>query len=314
MLSVVFFGMGPIAAACFDAIRGAGHSVVGVLGYKIENSVDNDPLIATVMRDGLPLSLAPGRSKEAMAFVSDLCPDILVSMYYRYILPGGMLRLAPHGGINIHGSLLPKYQGRSPHVWAIINGETVTGVTVHYMVEEVDAGDIILQDEFPITIHDTGGTLIQQYQDRCPQLVVEALRRIDDGSVSRAPQSRAAATMYAKRTPDDGVIDWSCSSKKLYDWIRALTHPYPGAFTFLDGRRIFIWEAAQFKEANPTPTGRPGEILGELTALRRENCGVIVATSDGRLIVQRVQFEGETEVNARELLLDGTWKVRDVLG
>ena len=101
MLRVAFFGMGPIAAACLDAIRGAGHRVVGVTGYKIQNSVENDPLIATVRRDGLPLSLASGRSKEAMAFVSDLCPDILVSMYYRYILPGGMLRLAPHGGINI---------------------------------------------------------------------------------------------------------------------------------------------------------------------------------------------------------------------
>lgn len=313
MLRIAFLGMGQIAASCFDAIMDTNHQVVGVLSHRRETNEENDELINKVLRRNIPLCLSPARSKEAMTFVRQLHPDLLVSVHYRYIVPGEVLSLASEGGINVHGSLLPKYRGRSPNVWAIINGEAKTGISVHYMEEEVDAGDIILQEEFPITMHETAGSLMGKYKEKCPLLLVEAIRRVADEQVSRVPQDHAAASFYGKRSPEDGRIDWNSSSKQIYNCVRAMTHPYPGAFTYVRGRRLFVWEVALMKGTVGGPD-TAGRIEGELIAVKRENCGLLVATADGYVILQRVQFAGESETNAIDLILEGKLRVGELLG
>lgn len=309
-MRVVLLGYGEIATATLRAVRTGGFTVTGVLTHRPGPSEQN-PLEAAARAEGLPVSTASVRSSEAQELLHRAAPDVIVSVNYRSIVPPSILRIPSRGAINVHGSLLPKYRGRTPAVWAIINGEEKTGITIHYMAPEVDAGDIILQEEIPLTLHDTAGKVVERFVERVPVLVVKALRFLDAGTVAARPQDHAGATYGGRRTPEDGRIPWAQPARRVYDWIRALTHPYPGAFTSLRGRRVWIWDASLLDDAE-APLRRPGSVAGVQIAVRRPQCGLIVAASPGRLVVHWMQFEGESEVEAYSLWEQGFVKVGDL--
>jgi methionyl-tRNA formyltransferase len=224
-----------------------------------------------------------------------LRPDLIFSFYYRRLLRPAMLALPGLGAINLHGSLLPRYRGRAPLNWVLIHGESITGVTLHYMDALADHGDIIAQRTVPIGIEDTALTLSRKLTAEGRQLLAETYPLILSGRAPRIPQEHAAATSFGRRTPADGVIDWSRSAWEIYNLIRAVTRPFPGAFTFLQGRRVYLWRARPPQVCKPQ--GPPGTILGV------GGGGVLaVATGDGILEVTAIQPEGELEMDGAQFL------------
>lgn len=175
--------------------------------------------------------------------IREMKPDVIFSFYYRDMLSEELLAIAPKGAFNLHGSLLPKYRGRAPINWALLNGESETGVTLHKMVAKADAGDIVAQEKVAITDTDTGLTLHAKVREAAEVLLDKTLPLIEAGSYKTVAQDESQATYFGRRTAEDGQIDWNRSAKEINCLIRAVTEPYPGAFTYLGARKMVIWRA-----------------------------------------------------------------------
>tara|TARA_B100002003_G_scaffold240148_1_gene260369 strand:+ start:1835 stop:2692 length:858 start_codon:yes stop_codon:yes gene_type:complete len=167
--------------------------------------------------------------------------DILLSANYFFILPDSIVSLADRMAVNIHGSLLPKYMGRTPNTWVIINDEVKTGITVHEIISEVDSGDIICQEEISVVNKDTAGTLTEKMMERYPLIAEKVVFDIVKGNIKMRKQDLSKKTYCCKREPSDGLINWDWSSRKIYNWVRAQTRPYPGAFFFYNKSKYTIW-------------------------------------------------------------------------
>ncbi|MTC48030.1 bifunctional UDP-4-amino-4-deoxy-L-arabinose formyltransferase/UDP-glucuronic acid oxidase ArnA [Providencia sp. wls1922] len=175
--------------------------------------------------------------------IREMKPDVIFSFYYRDMLSEELLALAPKGAFNLHGSLLPKYRGRAPINWALLNGESETGVTLHKMVAKADAGDIVAQEKVAITDTDTALTLHAKVREAAEVLLDKTLPLIEAGSYKTVAQDESQASYFGRRCADDGQIDWSRSAKEINCLIRAVTEPYPGAFTYLGARKMIVWRA-----------------------------------------------------------------------
>jgi methionyl-tRNA formyltransferase len=232
---------------------------------------------------------APGLVEE----IRRLHPDLIFSFYYRRLLGPALLEVPHLGAINLHGSLLPKYRGRAPVNWALIQGESVTGVTLHYMDERADHGDIIAQRAVPITVEDTALTLSRKLTAAARDVLDDTYPLILTRRAPRIPQDHAAATRFGRRRPADGLIDWRASAWQTYNLVRAVTHPFPGAFTYWEGRRVFVW-AARLPQSRRS-CGPPGRAAGVGAGRSLE-----VATGDGILEVVRLQLEGQDEMDGAQ--------------
>jgi len=183
-------------------------------------------------------------SPEWIAKIAAINPDVIFSFYYRKMICQKILDLPLVGAFNLHGSYLPYYRGRCPVNWVIINGEAKTGVTLHYMVEKPDAGDIVGQKPVAIGSSDTAKTLYDKLCGAAKELLDEVLPLIKKDQIPRQRQNLSQGSYYGGRRPEDGRIDWNKSSDEIYNLIRAVTEPYPGAFALSDNdERIIIWWA-----------------------------------------------------------------------
>ena len=185
-----------------------------------------------------------------------LAPDIIFSFYYRNILSEDILGIPRLGAFNLHGSLLPKYRGRVPINWAVLHGETRTGVTLHHMVKRADAGDIVDQESFIIGPNETAFDVFTKATAAARKVIERQIENIKAGTAPRTKQDESKATYFGGRKPEDGRIDWSATAKSIFDLVRAVTHPYPGAFTTLNGKKLVLWWAQPAEGS-----GRPGEVL-----------------------------------------------------
>ncbi len=177
--------------------------------------------------------------------IREMKPDILFSFYYRKMVKQELLEIAPKGGLNLHGSLLPKYRGRCPANWVLINGEKETGMTLHYMTPRPDDGDIVAQKKIPIGDQDTAFTLMGKMAESARTLLDEALPKIKSGKAPRTPQDDSKATYFGGRRPEDGEIDWSKSAREVRNLVRAVTRPYPGAFSFIGDNKLIFWSVSE---------------------------------------------------------------------
>ncbi|MGH3856844.1 MAG: methionyl-tRNA formyltransferase [Pseudonocardiaceae bacterium] len=181
---------------------------------------------------------------EASDRIRHIAPDILVSSDWRTWVPPCVYRLAKHGAINIHDALLPKYGGFAPLNWALINGEPEVGVTVHFMNEEFDLGDIVLQSRISVRPKDTATDLFQKTIELFPSMTLEALDLIESGRTDWQPQDPAKATFFHKRSAEDSRIDWQWPAACIVNLVRAQPDPYPNAFAYYRGRRVGVLEAS----------------------------------------------------------------------
>lgn len=241
------------------------------------------------VRRGIPV-LAPvdANAADTVAWTRDLRPDLLFSLYFRQVLRRATLALPRIAALNLHGSLLPRYRGRAPTNWAVLHGETRTGVTLHHMTERPDAGDIVAQGEVPIGEEDTAHDVFLRQVDAARALLPGAWPGLVNGTAPRIPQDNAQATVFGRRRPEDGRIDWTRSAREIGNLVRAVARPYPGAFTRLRGKRWTVWSARAL--GAPSHPGTPGRVVGSAQE------GPLLSTGDGgTLLVRRCQWEGEEE-------------------
>ncbi len=185
--------------------------------------------------------------------IREMKPDIIFSFYYRAMVGRDVLDIPPAGCLNLHGSLLPRYRGRCPVNWALINGEKETGVSLHYMTAGPDEGDIVGQRRLAVGYDDTALSLYNKFTVAAGELLDDTLPAIKAGKVDRVPQDQALATYYGGRTPADGEIDWQQDADAIRNLVRAVTRPYPGAFSFLGSRKCLFWEVSCLADEGKAP-------------------------------------------------------------
>ena len=291
MRSIVF-AYQEVGYVCLETLLGLGAEVVAVFTH------DDDPdehiwfrsVRELASRHDLPV-FAPQRvAEDWLPRLRAWSPDFLLSFYYRRLLSAGVLAVPRLAALNLHGSLLPKYRGRCPVNWVLVNGERETGVTLHHMEKTADAGDIVAQHRIAIEVDDTAATLNRRVADAAAELLRTTYPDLCEGTATRRPQDHAAATTFGGRRPADGQIEWQQGARKIRDLIRAVTHPYPGAFTWWDGRQLSVWDARTEREDGTSPP--PG------TVVALADGAVIVQAGRGLLRVTRLQLAGEVELAA----------------
>lgn len=193
--------------------------------------------------NNIPYLTSSINESENIKRVNQLRPDFLFSFYYRNMIKPEILEIPAKGALNLHGSYLPKYRGRVPVNWVVINGETETGATLHYMVEKPDAGDIVDQEKVAIDFTDTAHDVFGKVSEAAVTVIRRAWPRLLTGTADRIPMNLKSGSYFGGRKPEDGRIDWNRSAVQIYNLIRGVTHPYPGAFTEHNGRKIMIWSA-----------------------------------------------------------------------
>ena len=188
----------------------------------------------------IPIFIGNPRNGKSKNFVENFKVDYLISINYLFIIENDLICFPDKLAINIHGSLLPKYRGRAPHIWAIINNEIKTGITAHILAEFCDQGDIIYQESIVIDKETTGNDLLNIYLKLYPIFIHKVINMLQAGDLKLLKQDEALATWYNKRSPNDGQISWDWQKERIYNWVRALSDPYPGAFTFYNNEMIII--------------------------------------------------------------------------
>ncbi|MBI5343448.1 MAG: formyltransferase [Deltaproteobacteria bacterium] len=231
-------------------------------------------------------------------------PDLLFSFYYRSMLGKEILSAPRLCGLNLHGSLLPKYRGRAPVNWVLVNGETETGVTLHVMTGKPDAGDIVAQEAVPIAFEDTVLTLYGKMEEAAERLLAGILPGIAAGEIPRRRNEIEKGSYYGGRKPEDGRIDWTRPAVEIYNLVRAVTRPYPGAFSQLRGETCFLWRAKPVSPEGYPDAPAPGKFVvaggpslrtagGCLTTVRTP-VRVLVGTGSGLLQLEEVEWNGKT--------------------
>ncbi|HZV81568.1 MAG TPA: formyltransferase [Geobacteraceae bacterium] len=243
-------------------------------------------------RNGIPYLTSDINLPENIDRLRQLAPEFILSFYYRNMIKPEVLDLAAKGALNLHGSYLPKYRGRVPVNWAVINGETETGATLHYMVAKPDAGDIVDQEKVSIAFTDTAFDVFNKVTDAAVTVIGRSWPKLAVGTAPRIPMDLEAGCYCGGRKPEDGRIDWSKSAVQIYNLVRGVTRPYPGAFTALNGKKVIIWQAWPV-----VGIGKPGQIVS--TAPLR------IGTGSGLLEIRQLQAEDTAELPA-EIFLQQT--------
>ena len=285
-MRLVFMGTPDFAATSLDALLKSDDSVVGIVTQPDRPKGRGQVLTPSPVKlqaQGAKIPLLQPLKMKDPEFLQTLAgwkPDLIAVAAFGRILPSVVLSLPPLGCVNVHGSLLPKYRGAGPIQWAIINGETETGITTMLMDEGMDTGAMLLQEAIPITPDDTAGTLSPRLAELGGRLLVETIVRIKAGTLVPRPQDPSRATMAPLLKKEDGVIDWALPATALANRVRGLS-PWPGAYTAVaGGDRWAIWRA----RALPGPVTRPP---GTIIAVTTE--AIHVSTGEGVLAVMELQ-------------------------
>ena len=246
-MKTVFVGCVEIGHTVLQRLYGAGYRVDLVvtldraLAGKTSGFVDFHPLAEA--HGSAVQSTGDINGPETVAALASLAPDVVIVCGWQQMLGNAVLSVAARGTVGFHSSLLPKYRGHAPVNWAIILGEKKTGTTFFFLDHRADCGDIIAQEAFDITASDDCATVYAKSAEACARMLVKHLPAIADGTVIRRHNPSASYPAYPRRRPEDGVIDFNRPAADVYNWVRGLTRPYPGAFFFRGQEKIRAWRA-----------------------------------------------------------------------
>ncbi|MBV7493742.1 bifunctional UDP-4-amino-4-deoxy-L-arabinose formyltransferase/UDP-glucuronic acid oxidase ArnA [Pseudomonas sp. PDM24] len=255
----VVFAYHDIGCAGIETLLNSGYEIAAVFTHP-DDPKENafyGSVAQLCARKGIPVH-APEDANHPLWIerISKLNPDYLFSFYYRNLLSEPLLATASKGAFNLHGSLLPRYRGRAPANWVLVNGETETGVTLHRMVKRADAGAIIAQQRVAIERTDTALTLHGKLRLAATDLLRDTLPALLQGKVSETPQDESQATVFGRRTPADGKLLWNKPAEELFNLVRAVTQPYPGAFCAVGEHKLIVWSADVVKGNEGLAPGR----------------------------------------------------------
>ncbi|MDH4081668.1 MAG: methionyl-tRNA formyltransferase [Nitrospira sp.] len=297
-MRIVFMGTPEFAVPSLEALLKSDDQVVGIVTQPDRpkgrgQQLTPSPVKLIAQREGIQI-LQPVKMK-APEFLEPLTawkPDLIAVTAFGRILHPGILSLPPRGCVNVHGSLLPKYRGAAPVQWAVINGETETGITTMLMDEGMDTGPMLLQERLMIMHDDTAGTLAPRLAELGGRLLVETIAQLKAGTLTSKKQDNAQATMAPLLKKEDGLIDWTMKAPALANRVRGLS-PWPGAYTFSGEERWNIWKAVSTGGAT---TDKPGTIV----AVDKQS--ILVATGEGMLVVREIQTANSKRMPVSQFL------------
>ena len=289
----VAFAYHTFGARALAGLLARGETVAAVVTHE-DQAAEGDwfeSVADVAIAHGVPvLTPSSPNTPEIVARLAALRADVFLSVWYRRLLGDALLALPRVAALNLHGSLLPAYRGRAPLNWVLVNGETRTGVTLHHMTAEADAGDIVAQEPIDIVPDDTAATLYGRMVKIGVDLLLRSYPAVLDGTAPRRPQDHARATVVGRRRPEDGRVAWAWPAARIANMIRAVTHPYPGAFVGDGAERLLLWEGAV---GDTTVDAVPGTVVAV-----HAGRGITVATGQGTLRLTRVQQTGRAEETA----------------
>ena len=297
-MRILFMGTPDFAVASLKRLVEDGHDVCGVFtqpdkpknrGHKMAFSPVKEYALTVGIPVYQPVKLRDG---EALRLVEELAPELIVVAAYGRILPEDILNTPPYGSINVHSSILPKYRGAAPINWAILNGDSVTGVTIMYMAKELDAGDVILCRETAIAPDEDTQMLTARLAALGADALAEAVERLHDGTAVRTPQDHSAYTYAPMLDRSLSPLDFSRSARQLHDQVRGLI-PWPCASMTLDGKNVKVYRTAVGGETALT--------AGKIAEAGKQ--GLAIACGDGRLLrILELQAEGGKRMAAADYL------------
>lgn len=295
-MRIIFMGTPEFAVPCLEALIKNGYDVAAIVTQpdkpfgRNHSKLKPPPVKEAALAHGISAILQPEKVKtpEFRDSIRELKPDLIVTAAYGRILTKEVLDIPQFGCINVHASLLPKYRGAAPIQWAIINGDKLTGITVMFMDEGMDTGDIILMKEIEIDQNVNSQELHDSLAPLGAEALIEAVRSLESGTIKRTPQEHSKAVYAPMIKKETGLIDWNMSAYEIHNLVRG-TDPWPGAYTFYKGQRMKIWKTALIdmdKEDRPeSKSAKPGNII----EIAKD--GIITATGDGLLKILVLQFE-----------------------
>ncbi|WP_174185907.1 methionyl-tRNA formyltransferase [Nocardia barduliensis] len=305
-MRIVSFGFQTWGRKTLQALIDSEHEVVLAVTHPASEqsykAIFSDSVEELAREHGIPVHLTERADAATIDLVKRAEPDVIVVNSWYTWMPAELYNLPPHGTLNLHDSLLPKFTGFSPVLWALISGATETGLTVHRMDEGLDTGDILVQRSIPIGPTDTGTDLVLRGMELIPGALGEALAALDSGTAVWRPQNKAERTYFHKRSERDSRIDWTWQAEDLERFVRALSAPYPRAFTHYRGERVEVL-AARVSEARYG--GTPGRVIVQ------EGGGAVVTGADAHrganraLVITRVRTAAGVEHDGAEFFARG---------
>ena len=307
-MRIIFMGTPEFAVPTLKALIDSEDEIIAVVSQPDRHrgrgrKLAPTPTKLTAEEHDIPVLQPPKvKTEEFLDELRELNPDVIVVAAYGKILPGELLEIPPHGCLNVHPSMLPKYRGASPINGALVSGDKVTGVTIMQLDEGMDTGDILLQREVPIEHDDTGVTLSKRLSALGAELMIETIKLLKDGALKPVKQDDALATHTQMLKKEDGLIDWNKSAPEIRNLIRGML-PWPGAYTYLGDKMLKIYSAEAAHMG-----GAPGEVLGSSKEVLEVACG------EGSLIVTELQIEGGKRLDAKSFLTGRNIEPGTVLG
>ncbi len=274
-MRIVLFGYGEMGCTGLEFLLAQKEDVAAVITHRDDPNEKRWYRSLVEVATAVKVPVVYGEEVDLKETVAALKPDMVLSFYYRSMIPMKVLRQAPKGALNLHGSKLPRLRGRAPINWALVECEEECGVTLHHMVKAPDAGDIVAQRGWKIGPRDTAKDLFFRAVDEAKILLKDTWPLIQAGKAPRIVQDESKVTYRGRRRPDDGRIDWTQPSKRIDGLVRAVTDPFPGAFTSTGGRKLMVWQGV------PAPgKGSPGTLIED----------ALVATGDGAYRIERCEY------------------------
>lgn len=293
-MKTVVFAYHDMGCVGINALLNAGYEITAIFTHNDVATENNffGSVARLAAEHGIPV-YAPDEANHPIWLdrIRTMAPEMIFSFYYRHLLSDEILQCAQKGAFNLHGSLLPKYRGRAPLNWALVNGERETGVTLHRMVKRADAGNILAQQKVAIDDQDNALTLHRKLTQAAEQLLSDVLPRLRQGEVSEWPQDESQATRVGGRTAEDGRIDWNQPAATIHNLVRAVTDPWPGAFAFAGSVKFIVWKSRVHPQQQQQ--AKPGTVISKQPFL--------IACGEGALEIQTGQSEHGVYMNGSQL-------------
>lgn len=282
---VVVFGFGRLALAALDTLERLGVTPVAVVVPGIRSGADVEMVAARAREKSLKLLVQPRRKDLApfLETIKALSPDLMLVWSYPMLLPPELTSLAANGAFNIHSGRLPEYRGGHVMMWALINGESESAATLHRVDAGIDTGPVVAEERFPIEWDDDIASLQGKLAKAGTALLTKWWPALADGTAPQAPQDESRARYYRMRTPADGLIDWAQSNVQIYNLVRALVAPWPGAFTTVGTTRLVLRQVEPVTAMSPAAPG---------TVVRCDTHEVRIAAGQGDVKIVASEIDG----------------------
>ncbi len=307
-LNIIFMGSPDFAVPTLKSLLASKHKVSAIVTQPDRpkgrgRAMAPPPVKVCALTANVPIFQPEKASDpEFIASIRDLQPDLLVVVAYGQILKQELLDIPKYFCMNVHSSLLPKYRGAAPINWAVINGEKETGITTMKMVSKLDAGDILLVQRLPIRPGDNAQMVHDALAEIGAELTLKTIEHLEKDELQPIVQDESEVTFAPKLNKEDGLVDWTRSAEEISNRIRG-AQPWPGAYTFLKGRRVRIWKA----EVRPGDAAEQFGVVAEVTS-----AGIEVSAGRGRILIMELQPEGKKRLDVKSFLAGNAVKIGDV--